>query len=119
MPLVLKFHLDEHVSPAIDAGLRRRGIDVTTTREVGLQGAADTDHIAFALSAGRVIVTHDEDYLMLHAQGVRHAGIVYAISTRAPSGKSSRPGAPLAGAGTSGDGKPRRIPLNSPTISRP
>ena len=77
MPLVLKFHLDEHVSPAIAAGLRRRGIDVTTTREVGLQGAADTDHIAFALSAGRVIVTHDDDYLMLHAQGVRHAGIAY------------------------------------------
>ena len=77
MPLVLKFHLDEHVSPAIAAGLRRRGIDVTTTREVGLQGADDTDHIAFALPAGRVIVTHDEDYLMLHAQGVRHAGIAY------------------------------------------
>ena len=77
MPLVLKFHLDEHVSPAVAAGLRRRGIDVTTTREVGLQGADDTEHIAFALPAGRVIVTHDEDYLVLHAQGVRHAGIAY------------------------------------------
>jgi hypothetical protein len=77
MPPVLKFHLDEHVSPTVAAGLRRRGIDVTTTREVGLQGADDTDHIAFALSAGRVIVTHDEDYLMLHAKGVRHAGIAY------------------------------------------
>jgi len=77
MPLVLKSHLDEHVSPAIATGLRRRAIDVTTTREVGLQGADDIDHIAFALPAGRVIVTHDEDYLVLHAQGVRHAGIVY------------------------------------------
>jgi hypothetical protein len=77
MPLVLKFHLDEHVSPAIAVGLRRRGIDVTTTREVGLQGADDSDHIAFALPAGRVNVTHDDDYLMLHAQGVRHARIAY------------------------------------------
>ncbi len=77
MPLALKFHLDEHVSPAIAAGLRRRGIDVTTTREVGLAGADDTDHIAFALPVDRVIVTHDEDYLLLHAQGVRHAGIAY------------------------------------------
>ncbi len=77
MPLVLKFHLDEHVSPAIAAGLRRRGIDVTTTRDVGLQGADDIDHIAFALPAGRVIVTHDDDYLVLHARGVRHAGIGY------------------------------------------
>jgi hypothetical protein len=31
MPLSIKFHLDEHVSGAIAAGLRRRGIDVTTT----------------------------------------------------------------------------------------
>ncbi|MBV8382664.1 MAG: DUF5615 family PIN-like protein, partial [Planctomycetaceae bacterium] len=73
----LKSHLDEHVSPAIATGLRRRAIDVTTTREVGLQGADDIDHIAFALPAGRLIVTHDEGYLVLHAQGVRHAGIVY------------------------------------------
>lgn len=77
MPPVLRFHLDEHLSPAIAAGLRRRGIDVTTTLEVGLQGADDTVHIAFALSAGRVIVTQDDDYLILHSQRVRHAGIAY------------------------------------------
>ena len=28
---MLSFHLDEHIHPAIAAGLRRRGIDVTTT----------------------------------------------------------------------------------------
>ncbi len=77
MPLALKFHLDEHVSPAIAAALRCRGIDVTTTRDVGLQGADDIDHIAFALPSGRVIVTHDDDYLVLHSQGIRHAGIAY------------------------------------------
>jgi hypothetical protein len=77
MPQVLKFHLDEHVSPAIASGLRRRGIDVTATVEVGLQGADHSDHIAFALPVGRVIVTHDDDYLILHSQGVRHAGIAY------------------------------------------
>lgn len=77
MPLAIKFHLDEHVSPAIAAGLRRRGIDVTITREVGLQGADDTEHIAFSLPAARVIVTHDDDYILLHSQGVRHAGIAY------------------------------------------
>ena len=77
MPPALKFHLDEHVSPAIAVGLRRRGIDVTTTREVGLQGADDADQIAYALPASRVIVTHDDDYLILHSQGVQHAGIAY------------------------------------------
>src|SRR5947199_7889570 len=77
MPLSIKFLLDEHVSPAIAVGLRRRGIDVTATSDVGLRGADDLDHIAFAWPAGRVIVTHDDDYLVLHAQGVRHAGIAY------------------------------------------
>ena len=34
---MLSFHLDEHMHPAIAAGLRRRGIDVTTTFEAGLR----------------------------------------------------------------------------------
>jgi predicted nuclease of predicted toxin-antitoxin system len=74
---MIRFHLDEHVPTAVALGLRRRGIDVTTTVETGLAGAADEDHIAFALSQGRVIVTHDEDFLVLHSRGVRHAGIAY------------------------------------------
>jgi predicted nuclease of predicted toxin-antitoxin system len=77
MPRTIKFHLDDYVSPAVADGIRRRGMDVTTTIDAGLQGADDVDHIAFALPAGRVIVTHDDDYLALHAQGVRHAGIAY------------------------------------------
>ena len=32
----IRFHLDECVSTAIAEGLRRRGIDVTTTPELGL-----------------------------------------------------------------------------------
>jgi hypothetical protein len=35
MPTPLRFHLDEHVSPAVAEGLRRRGIDVTTTLDAG------------------------------------------------------------------------------------
>ena len=35
----IKFHLDENVSSAIADGLRRRGINATTTAEVGLIGA--------------------------------------------------------------------------------
>jgi predicted nuclease of predicted toxin-antitoxin system len=76
MPNGIRFHLDEHISPAIAHGLRRRGIDATTT-DAGLAGADDTDHIAFALVENRVIFTNDEDYLVLHDQGVEHAGIVF------------------------------------------
>jgi predicted nuclease of predicted toxin-antitoxin system len=72
----IRYHLDEHVPPAIAHGLRRRGIDVTTANDAGLAGASDPDHIAFARSEGRVIFTSDEDYLVLHEQGIDHAGIV-------------------------------------------
>jgi hypothetical protein len=39
----VRFHLDEHVPPAIAEGLRRRRIDVTTTADAGLRGADDVD----------------------------------------------------------------------------
>ncbi|MHC4178218.1 MAG: DUF5615 family PIN-like protein [Planctomycetota bacterium] len=74
---MIRFHLDEHVHPAIAAGLRHRGIDVTTTTDAGLSGADDEDQLSFARSEGRVIVTHDDDFLALHGRGISHAGIAY------------------------------------------
>jgi predicted nuclease of predicted toxin-antitoxin system len=73
----IKFHLDENVSNAIALGLRRRGIDVTTTKEVGLMGASDEEQIEFALTQGRVIFTQDDDFLRMHQAGTTHAGITY------------------------------------------
>jgi hypothetical protein len=78
MPEKLKFYLDEHVPPDVANGLRRYGIDVLTTVEAGRRGAADLGQLAFASEQGRVIFTHDSDYLKLHSQGVTHAGIVYS-----------------------------------------
>ena len=37
----IKYHLDEHIDSAVAAGLRLRGVDVTTTVEQELQGASD------------------------------------------------------------------------------
>lgn len=78
----VRFYLDEHVGHAIARGLRRRGIDVLTLVEAGMLGASDEDHLAFARRQHRVIVTHDEDFLRLAAEGVDHAGIVYAPQGR-------------------------------------
>lgn len=75
--MALRFHLDEHISPAVAIGLRRRGIDTETTVEAGLRSAADVEHLDYALERGRVIFTHDDDYLALAASGRHHAGIVY------------------------------------------
>jgi predicted nuclease of predicted toxin-antitoxin system len=58
-------------------GLRRLGIDVTTTQEAGLLGAEDTRQIAFATAAGRVLFSQDDDFLILASQGVAHPGLAY------------------------------------------
>jgi hypothetical protein len=77
MQEAIKFHLDEHVHPAIAEGLRRRGIDVTTTIEADLLGADDEKHLEFCSIENRATVTNDADFLRLHAQGASHRGIVY------------------------------------------
>jgi hypothetical protein len=77
MPRTIRFHLDENCDPAIAAGLRRHGIDVTTSLDAGLLHAPDERHAAFALAQERVVFTQDQDFLRLHAAGVPHAGIAY------------------------------------------
>ena len=73
----IKFHLDENVSNAVAEGLRRRGIDVTTTPEQNLISASDEDQMAFAIAQQRVLFTQDDDFLKLHQAGISHAGIAY------------------------------------------
>ncbi|MFL6214905.1 MAG: DUF5615 family PIN-like protein [Blastocatellia bacterium] len=73
----VRFHLDEHIASAIALALRLRGIEVTTAVEVGLLAASDENHLEYARQARRVIVTHDSDFLHLHASGKPHAGIAY------------------------------------------
>lgn len=70
--------MDEHVAKAVTEGLRRRGVDVVTVQELGLQAVEDQQHLQRAAQEGRVVVTQDTDFLRLHAAGVSHGGIVYA-----------------------------------------
>jgi predicted nuclease of predicted toxin-antitoxin system len=74
---VLRFHLDENVDPAIAAGLRQRGVDATTSADALLLEATDEAHLLFALEQGRVIVTHDDDFLKLASRGAAHSGIAF------------------------------------------
>jgi predicted nuclease of predicted toxin-antitoxin system len=76
MARTIRFHLDECCDPAIADGLRRRGIDVTTSLEVGLLRAVDEQQVAYGLAEGRVVLTHDADHLRLQSEGVSHACIV-------------------------------------------
>ena len=73
----IRFHLNEHVDPAIAAALRRAGIDVSTTLEAGLRTKSDEVHLEYARAEGRVIVTRDQDFLRLAAEMTEHSGIVF------------------------------------------
>lgn len=73
----MRFHLDEHIDPAIAHGLRLRGIDVTTTVDAHLLNAPDESHIEFARREGRVIFTNDSDFLQFAAINKDHAGFAY------------------------------------------
>jgi predicted nuclease of predicted toxin-antitoxin system len=77
MTAKIKFHLDENVHKAIAQGLRRRGIDVTTTPEKFLIGVSDEAQLAFAVSENRVIFTQDTDFLRINQSNTEHCGIVY------------------------------------------
>jgi hypothetical protein len=48
-------------------GLRRIGIDVTTTTDARLVGASDVQQLAYAIANGRVVFTEDRDFLALAA----------------------------------------------------
>ena len=83
----IRYHLDEHVDPAVAEGLRRRGVDVTTTVEAGLAGASDEEQLASAADQGRVFVTRDRHFLVLDSEGVAHAGIAFWHSKRRDVGR--------------------------------
>lgn len=73
----IRYHLDEHIDHAVAEGLRRREIDVTTALDVNLIGATDLDQLQFASGQGRVMVTHDADFLRLADERIAHYGIAY------------------------------------------
>jgi hypothetical protein len=86
MPGLIRFHLDENVDHAIADGLQRHGVDVTVPADAGLLRATDDVHLAFGRDNGRVVMTHDDDFLVLHSQGIPHAGIAYCPPDTHPIG---------------------------------
>lgn len=76
--------MDEHVPKAVTEGLRRRGVDVITVQELGLQTAEDARHLERAAQDGRVVVTQDADFLRLHASGLPHRCVCTSTDTGVP-----------------------------------
>lgn len=74
----ITFPLDEHVPHAVAEALRRRTIPVLTAADAALLGASDDEYLRQSLINASVVVTHDSDFLRLHREGYRHAGIAFA-----------------------------------------
>lgn len=86
MPNRIRFHLDENVDPNIASALKRAGIDVTTSQEANLLAKNDTVQLDFARTQSRILVTHDDDFLILNSQGSDHSGIAYCQKDAKPIG---------------------------------
>ncbi|MEH2424001.1 MAG: DUF5615 family PIN-like protein [Nostoc sp.] len=73
----ISFHLDENVDPVITLGLRRYGIDVTTTNDVELRTQSDEIQLRFIQETQRVLFTQDADFLIIASSRLDHPGITY------------------------------------------
>ena len=63
---------------------------MTTTVEIGLRSATDVAQLDYARNAGRVLVTHDADFLRLADASVDHAGIAYCRQNKRTLGEIVR-----------------------------
>lgn len=61
---------------AIVEGLKRRGIDTTSARDLDKLGLTDEEQFEVATEIGAVILTHDADFLRLAIKR-RHSGVVF------------------------------------------
>lgn len=78
----IKSYLDEHVPKAVAEGLCRRGVDVITVQELGLQAAEDVKHLERAAGDGRVIITQDADFFACTQQAILTTALSMGISKR-------------------------------------
>lgn len=74
--------MDVQVRRALSEGLRLRAVDVITAQEDGAGEFEDSDLLDRATSMGRVVFTHDRDFLRGGVERQRtgrfFAGIIYA-----------------------------------------
>jgi hypothetical protein len=93
---VFALYLDEDSGDLdVVAGLRRAGVDVVRSADVGMGGATDEEHLARAASLGRALVSANvRDFAKLHGEWARngrpHAGLVLVTQQRYSKGELVR-----------------------------
>lgn len=63
---------------------------MTTSPQLGMRTARDEEQLDYAYRENRVLVTHDQDFLVLNSKGLEHAGIVYCQMRRRGIGRLVR-----------------------------
>ena len=70
------FYTDEDVKTSIATGLNRLGIKAFTARDTNNLGLKDEEQLKYAIKNNFVLITHDDDFLIL-ANKYNHKGIIY------------------------------------------
>ena len=77
----LRIYTNESVDVAVAQGLKRRGIDAWSVRDVGNLGLSDEAQFHYATKESAVIFTHDDDFLRLPHEWTQqeheHWGIIF------------------------------------------
>lgn len=75
----MKIYADENIERSVIDGLRRRGAEVISARELGYISKPDEFHLRKASELNAVILTHDTDFLRMASRPeVDHRGIVFS-----------------------------------------
>ena len=82
--LFIELYLDEDVHVLIAELVRRYGFEVTTARDEGLLGHKDEEQLAYAISQGKTMLTHNRvDFEALAVDYFEaektHCGIIIAV----------------------------------------
>jgi len=88
---IIRIYTNESVNVAVTEGLRRRGVNAISAKDVGNLGLTDEDQLKYALKEKLVIFTHDDDFLSLVRKSkLEHGGIIYVHQQRLSIGEYIR-----------------------------
>jgi hypothetical protein len=74
----IKFYLDENIDKSVTEQLLLWGVDAVSVHSLDLRGETDVNHLQRAFEMGRVLCTHDQDFIRLATETTSHAGIAFA-----------------------------------------
>jgi predicted nuclease of predicted toxin-antitoxin system len=84
--------MDHHIPEAISSSLRRRGIDILTAMDDSHSRASDEVILKRATELGRVVYTHEQDYLVLASRWLQEnrafPGIIFSQQEKVSIGKT-------------------------------